>query len=449
MISHMKKIGPVALMFLLSINLWSQQRTSMNMDEAVKYALSNSNVLKNAQLEISDAEQQIIEQRAFGIPQLSAEASFQRYLQVPQQPLPEAFVQLIQALNPGTEVQREASFFLKNNFNAGLTLDAMIFDGSFFTGLQAAKAYKNYSRQNLMVQQREVKKAVTNAYLPVLLIQENVELLDKNIANLEKLLNETKALYDAGFAEQLDVDRQSLSLSNLKTERDNLARQKETAVNVLKLQMGYPMDEPLEVTDDLEEKSLALAADDLDGSIDYYQRPEINLLDQSILLNDLNIRLNKSRYLPTLRAFGSYSQAYQGNNANDGFWAPTSLIGVRLNVPIFDGLEKKARTQRARLDMEKIKLQKSDAVRSINLEVQNARTAYLSARQKLEDQQENLDLAERIYETTQIKYREGIGSSLEVTQAEQSLYASQSNYLQALYDLIVAKTDLEQALGKN
>ena len=116
MIYHMKKIGPLLLLLLSSISLWSQGSSSMNMEEAVQYALSNSNAVKNAQLEVSDAEQQIIEQRAFGIPQLNAEASFQRYLQVPQQPLPEAFIQLIEALNPGSEVQREASFFLKNNF---------------------------------------------------------------------------------------------------------------------------------------------------------------------------------------------------------------------------------------------------------------------------------------------------------------------------------------------
>lgn len=448
MTSHMKKICPIAILMLLTFHLMAQEKSQMNMQEAINYALANSNVVKRAQLDISDAEQQIIEQRAIGIPQLSAEASFQRYLQVPKQPLPDAFVQLIEALNPGSEVQREASFLLQNNFTAGLNLDAMIFDGSFFTGLQAAKAYKSYVRQNLAVEQRNVKNAVTDAYLPVLLLQENVELLDKNIANLEKLLHETEELYKAGFAEQLDVDRQALSLSNLKTERDNLLRQKESAINALKLQMGFPMDEPLEVTDDLEEKSLAIADEALTGSIDYYQRPEVNVLDQSIRLNELNIRLNKSRYLPTLRAFGAYQQAYQGNNAEDGFWAPTSFIGLRVNVPIFDGLQKKAQVERAKLDLEQIKTQKSDAVRSISLEVQNARTAYLSAREKLEDRQDNLALAERIYETTQIKYREGVGSSLEVTQAEQSLYTSQSNYLQALYDLIVAKTNLEEALGR-
>lgn len=418
------------------------------MQEAIDYALVNNNLIKNAQLEISDAEQQIIERRAFGIPQLSADANFQRYLQVPKQPLPDAFVQLIEALNPGEEVSREAAFFLKNNFTAGLNLDAMVFDGSFFTGLQAAKAFKNYVRQNLAVQQRTVKIAVMDAYLPVLLLEENVELLDKNIANLEAFYHETNESYKAGFVEQLDVDRIALSVSILKTDRENLARQKEATINVLKLQMGFPMDQELEVSGDLEEISLELAEADLSGSFDYYQRPEITVLDQNIMLNDLNIRLNKSGYLPTVRAFGAYQQSYQANTSDDGFWAPTSFVGLQVNVPIFDGLEKKAKIQRARLDLEKIKVQKYETERSISLEVQNSRNAFMTARQKLEDQQKNVEMADRIYKTTQIKYKEGVGSSLEVTQAEQTLYSTQSNYLQALYDLIVAKIDLEHALGK-
>lgn len=448
MIAYMKMFCPIVFVLFGSFSLVAQEKSVMSMQEAIDYALVNNNLIKNAQLEISDAEQQIIERRAFGIPQLSADANFQRYLQVPKQPLPDAFVQLIEALNPGEEVSREAAFFLKNNFTAGLNLDAMVFDGSFFTGLQAAKAFKNYVRQNLAVQQRTVKIAVMDAYLPVLLLEENVELLDKNIANLEAFYHETNESYKAGFVEQLDVDRIALSVSILKTDRENLARQKEATINVLKLQMGFPMDQELEVSGDLEEISLELAEADLSGSFDYYQRPEITVLDQNIMLNDLNIRLNKSGYLPTVRAFGAYQQSYQANTSDDGFWAPTSFVGLQVNVPIFDGLEKKAKIQRARLDLEKIKVQKYETERSISLEVQNSRNAFMTARQKLEDQQKNVEMADRIYKTTQIKYKEGVGSSLEVTQAEQTLYSTQSNYLQALYDLIVAKIDLEHALGK-
>lgn len=448
----------------------AQKAVELSLQDAISYAVQQSTTMKNAQIALADADQQIIERRAIGIPQLSGEVSFQRYFQAP--PLPpgfdlsgligttfENFGVLDQALpdvqlafpevNDNTDSGNEtASIFFKNNFTMGLNLDAMLFDYSYFSGLKAAKAFRTYSGFEYDTNARQVRMQVTNAYLPVLLLKKNGEILDKNIANLEKLNFETKELYKAGFAEQLDIDRQDLSLSNLKTERENLARQELVALNALKFAMGYEISDPLRVTDDLEQLAFEVTQDDLVADINYTQRPDYNLIEQGILLNELNVDINRSSYFPTLRAFAGYSYAYQGNTAEDGFWAPTSSAGVTLNVPIFDGLGKKAKMQRARLDLTEAQNNKTDMERGITLEITNARTSYLSAKERLASQQRNQDLAQRIYDTTQVKYREGVGSSLELTQAEQSLYSAQSNYIQALYDIIVAKYDLDIALGK-
>lgn len=427
--------------------LTAQETTVVSLQEAIDYAWTNSLAVKNAQVNIADAEQQIIERRSIGLPQLTADLNFQRYVQVPQQPLPEAFVELIRALNPNGEVATEASFFLQNNFTAGLNLDAMIFDGSYFVGLQAAKAYRNYVQADLSVQRRAVKNNVVDAYLPVLLVNENLQLLDKNIGNLEKLLFETQQLYKEGFVEQLDVDRLELSLANLKVEKDNLDRQREIALSGLKFAMNFPVNESLEVREGITDLMSQASNEDLTQMVNYANRPEIGLADLGLELNELNVKLNKVGYLPTLRAYGTYQQGYQGNNSEDGFWAPTAFVGLRLSIPIFDGLYKKALIQRARLDLEKNQNQREELTNGIALEVVNARITYINAQERLENQRKNLNLAERIYNTTQIKYKEGVGSSLEVTQAEQSLYDSQSNYTQALYDVLAAKMDLDQALG--
>ncbi len=436
------------LLFMTSLTAQQQEVTVVSLQDAIDYAWTNSLSVKNAQINIADAEQQIIERRSIGLPQLSGELNYQRYLQVPKQPLPEAFVELIRALNPNGEVSSEASFFLQNNFNASLNLDAMLFDGSYFVGLQAAKAYRNYVQVDLNVQRRTVKNNVVNAYLPVLLVNENLQLLEKNISNLEKLLFETQQLYGEGFVEQLDVDRLELSLANLKVERDNLQRQKEIALSGLKFAMNFPVNKALEVNEGITDLMSRASEEDLTQMVNYANRPEVALVDQGLELSELNVKLNKVGYLPSLRAYGTYQQGYQGNNSEDGFWAPTTFVGVRLSVPIFDGLYKKALIQRARLDLEKSQNQREELVNAIALEVVNARITYLNARERLENQRKNLDLAERIYNTTQVKYREGVGSSLEVTQAEQSLYDSQSNYTQAMYDVLDAKMQLDQALGK-
>ncbi|GJM34420.1 MAG: transporter [Saprospiraceae bacterium] len=443
---HPKVVISTMILTLMSWSIFAQEVKKMSIQEAVNYAMDHSFTLKNAQIEIADAKEQIIERRAFGLPQLSASGNFQRYVEVPKQPLPQAFLDFFEAMN--IPVERETSFFLKNNFTASADLDAMIFDGSFFVGLQAAKKYREYVAQEYVTKQREVKNQVKEAYLPVLLVQENIRLLEKNISNLEKLFFETSEMYKAGFSEQLDVDRLQLSLANLKVERDNLMRQREVAISNLKFAMNFPIEEALDVADDLETLLSPVSDQALNSEANLNLRPEIALLNMGIGLNEINIKLNKSAYLPTLRAYGAYQYQYQGNNSSDGFWAPAAYVGLKLNVPIFDGLNKKAKIQRARLDLEKTINQKAELERGIDLEVQNARITYLGARERLASQQENLALAERIYETTQIKYREGVGSSLEVNQAEQSLYTSQSNYMQSLYDLISAQIGLDKALGQ-
>lgn len=475
-----KIIIPAILFILLAGSLSAQQQArQFTLEEAIEYALQENLTIKNAQIEIADAEQQIVERRAAGLPQLSGSATFQRYLAVPRQPLPEGFDifglfgqalggiatdlnddlssntlaaldQIAQSGNGGGDSQDGIAFFLNNNFTAAINLDAMVFDGSFFVALQAAREYRKYTLRDFAATQREIRKQVTEAYLPVMLIQQNIELLDKNISNLDRLLFETRELYKSGFVEQLDIDRLDLSLANLKIERENLVRQKAVAADNLKYAMGYPVDETIVLTDELED--MRAAADNAalaTAEADPNQRPEYALLEQAITMNELNVKLNRAGYLPSLRAFGAVQQQYQGDDFSSGFWAPASYVGLSLNVPIFDGLRKRAKIQRAQLDLEKVRNQKEDLSRAINLEISNAKTNYLNALRRLDSQERNLGLAERIYETAQIKYREGVGSSLEVTQAEQSLYETQSNYMQALYDLILTKARLEIALGKD
>lgn len=451
-----------------------QQATQMTLEEAIQYALENSINMKNAQIAIADAEQQIVERRSAGLPQLTGGVNYQHYLAVPQQPLPEGFevfgifgqalsVDLYDQLSPMTQAavdnafagdgnsgdtgEQGIAFFLRNNFTASVNLEAMVFDGSYFVALEGAREYRKYTKREYATKEREVENATIESYLPVLLIQENIELLDKNIRNLNQVLYETKALYKEGFAEQLDIDRQALSLSNLEIERENLVRQKDVALANLKNTIGYPLDQPLVVADDLEQMTTE-AARLMAMEARPEQRAEIALLDQAIQMNELNIKLNKAGYLPSLRAFGVAQQQYQGNDFETGFWAPAAYVGLNLSVPIFDGFNKKAKVERARLELEKARNQRRDLLRGLKLEVANARTNYENANQRMRSQEKNLELAARIYETTQIKYREGVGSSLEVTQAEQSLYATQSNYMQAMYDLLLAKERLEMALGQ-
>jgi outer membrane protein TolC len=280
-----------------------------------------------------------------------------------------------------------------------------------------------------------------------------MEVLDKNIANLRKTLTEVRAIHEKGFAEKLDVERLELSLNNLNAEREKITRLMEIGRNFLKFQMGYPMDQEILLSDQFDQQVGAMTVENIDVSakIDFGLRPEYVTINLAEELTKINIRRYRVGYFPTLYAFGSHQQNLQRNNLFDNDenpWFGVTVVGLSLNVPIFDGLDKRAKIQRARILLDKTQLQKQDFERAVTLEVRNARTAFLNARQSVETTKNSLDLAQKIYDTTQAKFRGGVGSSMEVAQAEREFYAAQANYTNALYDLLVAKTDLDKALGR-
>ncbi|WP_020567433.1 TolC family protein [Neolewinella persica] len=428
-----------------SLRLTAQEEAPpvFSLKTAVDYAMSNSNAIRNAQVDILDAEQNVKERLSTGLPQINGSVDFNHFLKVPVLPLPEAFAM------GDPDAPTSIAFQLKNSLTAGIAARSMLFDGSFFVGLRAARSSGEYYNLQLENTQRTVRSQVTRAYFPVLLLKTNVVILDRNISNLEKLLNETNAQYEAGFVEQLDVDRLVLSLNNLRSQRDQVGSQAENALRALKFTLNYPMDEPLRVEDDLDKLETSIEVAALTSDIPFQQRPEIRLLDKTIELQGLNEELQKSAYLPTVYATVSGQYQFQGNSFSDGFWAPTVVLGLSASVPIYDFGGRKARVERAKLATQKVINQRNDAQRSVQLEVLNARATFTANNDRLAVTKSNLDLAQRIYDVTQVKYREGVGSSIEIVQAEQALYESQANYLNALYETLVAKEDLFLALGRN
>lgn len=457
----------MALWLSASFSLLAQadeaQPQTFSLEEAIEYAKKRSVEMKKAELDIAYADAQVKEFRSIGIPKVNADVSYQNFPNIPVQVVPDFISPVVVGtmeqfgVVPSGSVENlppsqpiVAKFGTNNNFTASIEMNALIFDGSYFVGLKAAKGVKDLNQQQRALTEYELRYAIISAYQNVLLIQENKKTLDNNIANLEKTLQETEALYENGFAEQLDVDRLTLTFSNLKSERDIVNRQEQLAVNALKFQMGYPMEEDIQLSDDLsvlvEEAENAVA----DGVLDISNRIELDIFRQNENLNQLNVKNLQMQYYPRLVGFASHQQLLLRNNLFDSDEAgfnPTTVLGLRLSVPIFDGLEKKYKIQQARIDQERLDLEMRNFRRATNMQVQNARINYTNAKQRLENQRKNLQLAERILETTRIKYREGVGSSLEVTQAEQELYQTQANYINSLYDLLVAKTDLEKAQG--
>ncbi|MEM9884756.1 MAG: TolC family protein [Bacteroidota bacterium] len=443
----MKSLHFILLFSLSAFGLQAQQAFSL--EEAVQYALQNSNQVRLAQLESINAEASIQEIRTAAIPKVSAGLDYQHNIIIPQFLLPGQAA----GMPEGTFIAVEAG--LKNNLTGNVSASALLFDPTVFVGIQAAQLYRDLVSKEMNQTTFELRYNVEKAYLAVLIAEKNLDIIEDNISNLQKTLRETAAIYEEGFAEKLDVDRLTLSLENLKTQAENTAQFVALNYNLLKFQMGYPIKEEIVLTNDIDNLVSTTLVDDqvlLGTEFQLEQRPEYATIKAGEALNIKNIASKKAARYPSLLANGAYQQSLQRNNLfdeNELPWIDLSFVGVSLKVPIFNGFTTKYQIQQAEVDLRKTQVQLNDFERAATLEYQNARIAYFNAKRTVNANKRSQELAERIYETTQIKYREGVGSSLEVTQAESELYQAQGNYINSLYDLLVAKTDLEKALGQN
>ncbi len=448
-------ITTIGLLISLSYGLGAQATFSLS--EAIDYALEHHPSLHVADLDEQTAEWQYKEVLATGMPKVNGNLDYTYYYKVPVTPTEDFITPLVTEAITGMPYTGEPEYFefaflQKNQLNVGLSGDFLIFDGNFLKGLKASKLFIDLSKKQVNLTKQDIIQNVAKAYQNVLIAERNVNILENNINNISKALRETTLIYENGFAEELDVDRLKLSLENLEFEKKKLEQVIAVSYNVLKYQMAYPIHEELSVTEELETVvDLILLDGESSGEIDFTQRPEHNILMETIELNKADLERIKQAYLPTVTGNIGYAQVLQRNNLFDseavGFLGNGS-VGIRTRIPIYDGGMTKAKIAQKKIEIEKIENDLSEFDRGMKLQIYNAEAQYENAKLSLENAKRSLALNEKIYDKTQIKYREGVGSSVEVTQAEASLYQAQANYINALYDLLTSKTELDIATGE-
>lgn len=434
------KILLVALIVPFALFAQTQQ---FSLQQAMEYGINNNVLVKSAGLDVQNAQVTVNNRLSSGLPQVDITVDYQNFFKLPTSLIPAEFF----GGEPGEFVA--VQFGTEQNLSAGISASQLLFSGSFFVAVNAAKEYVELVNAQKELTENDVKKNVEFAYYSALIGKEFENLLQKNIDNLSKVHFEISEMYKQGFVEQIDVDRLTISQTTLDGQLENAKRQTQLATNLLKFSMGMDLATNIELTDSLGaiKKDLAFTANDQN----YLNRPEIYILNKSISLNDYNVRLNKSMYLPTLALYASYSQNAQRNSFNffdsNEPWFETGLVGVKMQVPVFSGFQRRTSVQAAQIGLEKAQLDLQNATQGIMLEVETARTNYLNAQTDLDTQNKNIELAQKIYNTALIKYREGVGSSLELNNAESTLYMTQASYIQALFQLVNAQINLNKSLG--
>jgi outer membrane protein len=417
---------------------------SFSLADCIKYAYEHQDSVKNAALDVKSAEYKIKETIGVGLPQINGSANFQDYFKVPTQVAPgEPFGQ------PGKLVA--LSFALKYSSTLALDASQILFDGSFLVGLKASKTYKDLSVRNLDRTKVETNANVTKAYYHVLVSDEQIKLFDANIKQLKEQLDQTVQQNKQGFVEKIDVDRLTVQYNNLVTNRENIIRSLIINYQLLKFQMGMPIEEELELKDKLIDISLGseLTAATTDTTF-YHNRVEYKLLETAKKLNEFDLLEKKAKYLPSLSAVGNYSGAFYENKFsnlyNRGF--TFSYVGLRLSVPIFSGGQRSNQVKQAQVAVLKAQNNLENAKNGFKLQANSARITYENSVQSLNNQKRSRELAQEVLRVARIKYQQGVGSSIEVTQAQTEVENADNAYIQALYATLVSKVDLDKAYGR-
>lgn len=415
---------------------------AFTLQEAIDYAQTHQSAILNAKVDEEIARNTVKKTVGMGLPQINANVNFQDFIKVPTNLLPGEFFG-----KPGEMIP--VRFGVKYQSSAGFELSQLLFDGTYLVGLQASKTYKELSTKNLQRSRIETAVAVTKAYYSVLVSNEQLSLLDANIVRLKKSLKDTEALFKNGFVEKIDLDRLTVLNNNLETERENVVHLLDLNLHLLKFQMGMNINSTLTLKDSISglnvEESVAL-----NDTSAYKSRIEYSLLETQKKLNELDLKRYQSQYLPSIGAFGSTTRSLQSNTFNELFDRsfPMTVIGFRISVPIISGGIRNYQVRNARLEIKKTENNLVNLRNGINLEVEQAKTVYRNGFRSLENQKRNMTLAQEVLRVTKVKYEQGVGSSIEVTTAETALKESQNNYINALYELLINKVNLDKALGK-
>lgn len=436
------------LVLLFSNNSFAQEvavdSMSLSITNARSYALENNYKMKNSRLDVEAASKKVWETTAIGLPQVSGKIDYNNNLTLGVIPLT--------ITNPaGVEETSYIQMGSPHSSSASLTVSQLIFDGSYIVGLQSAKVYKNISELAEFKSETMIDEAVTSAYAGAVLNDEILKILKENLVTLEENLDETKAFFENGLSEEQNVEQLQILVSSAKNLVFTAERDRETSYQMLKYTMGMDINNPIKLENGIEflllnnlDKNIAEMGFDVENNIDF--AIEENKVKSQMLL----AKLEKSKYLPSINAFyntkqDAFSESFDFFNSNQD-WYGSQVVGVSMNIPIFNSGSKHVRVQQAKIELEKAKTTQQETSQKLILDFQNAKNSYLSSINQYYTAKENMNLSKRIREKEATKYFEGMSTSLDLSNAEVQMFDTQKAYVQSIFALIQSKVAIDRLL---
>ena len=434
------------IFFLFSNYLFGQENTSFSLDECLQMALSNNENLKNSFLEENVSKMTSREYLSVGFPQISFETGLKYNFEIQKSLID--ISKFMPGVPEGTE--QEVSFGQKYDGIMDFGINQMIFNGSYFVGLAASKALIELSEKQTVRAKVDLIESVKKAYYIVLNTKERLNLVNSNLERIKSLLNDTEILYENGFVEKLDVDRIKVSYNNLNAEKIKAERLYDLSLSVLKFQIGFPVNDKLSVIGSIEDVIISVNDYDIQ-SFEYSDRIEHSILNTNKRLKSYDLKNNRSQFLPQIYANLSYGYNTSSSEYdlffNSNRWKNFGTVGLQIIVPIFDGFNKRSKINRSKIVVQQVENQIKFLERSIDLQINQNFIELKNAIESLNVSKENLVLANDVYNVSEKKYKEGVGSNLEVLDSNNALKIAQTNYYNAYYQAIISKINLDKTLG--
>lgn len=414
---------------------------SFSLREVQDFAVQHSYDSRKSQLNVLTAKAQVKETTGSGLPQIDSTISYMNNLELTTMLIPNFFEGKFDEKIP-------VQFGTQHNTSLNFTVSQLIFNGSYFVGLQTSRIYRQLADKNLKRTQLDILETVTNTYYLILVSEKSESILTSNIENLQKTLYEVGELNKEGFVAETDVDLLQISLNKVKNGLQAVQRQKEVAYKLLKFQMGMDLDEPIVLTENLEDflksppaKFSPALEFSLARNVDY------QLLEAQEKLSRMNLKNERMKYLPTIAAFYTFQLSAMRNEFNllaNEKWYRAQMLGVNVSIPIFRSGSQKARVKKAALALQQAETTRIQAAEGLLLEAASSKAALVSARDNYLNTKDNMDLSQKVYERTLIKYKEGVVSSMVLTQANDQYLMAQSEYIQAMSELLSAKNKMDR-----
>ena len=426
----------------------AQQPVTLNLKDALTYALQANQNARKARLDVENSQYKIDEVRAQTLPQVNGNVALTHNPLLQKSALPNIF-----GPNPNPDETILVAFGQKWNSNAGVSLSQNLFNKSVFTGLSAAKATNEFYRLNANLTEEQVIEQVATNYYQVLVQRQQLGVLDSMLKNTRKVQQVLKGQFDNGLAKKIDLDRVAVNISNLNSQRQQLLNGVSLLENQLKFYMGMPIQTPI-VIPDADIKSIQPQAVPLTDTVPVEGRTEYRLLKSQEDLLRYQKEAYKAEYYPSLSLSSNYSYQGTGNSmplfkgqSKGVNWFDAASVSVNLRIPIFNGGATKARVKQADISIKKLNEDIENTTLALNLAHENARTQINNSVITLNAQKENVQLAQEVYFNTQNNYNNGLASLTDLLAAENSLTEAQNNYSSALLNYRVAEIQLIKSQG--